>query len=261
MNSVERPGAGQRYSLPFAGLAAVLALFVAFSPWPLQSKLRAIGHACCAQIPSHTLKFGGQAMPIDARNTGIYCGVFMVIAIMWLAGRRKAAHFAPWRIRALLMLMVTAMVLDGFDSVAVTHHLRAFYPESNTLRTVTGTFSGMALTLLTMPLFNRLTWRPPDRIAIVEDLGDLGGYLAGAMLLVALLLQTPPIMYFPLSLVSIAGLLLTLTFVNTCIGLVTFRRQNTIGTLGQFVVPALGGLSVACCEIMAIDLWRNTYHW
>ena len=107
-----------------SALVTVIALFVIFTPWPLPDKLRAIGHACCAQIPSHTLTLAGQAMPLDARNSSIYGAVLVVIAMTWLLGRRRAGQFVSPRLGFLLMLAVLAMIFDGFNSLAETHHLR-----------------------------------------------------------------------------------------------------------------------------------------
>jgi uncharacterized membrane protein len=249
-----------RQRLVLSGIVTALALLFLFSPWPLQAKLRSIGHACCAQIPSHTIRFDGQAMPIDSRNSGIYAGVLMVVAIMWLTGRRKAALFVPAKVRNLLMLFVLAMIFDGFNSLAQTHNLHMYYEPSNTIRAVTGTLSGMALAILTLPLFNMLVWRDPEVLAIAEDYTDLVGYLAGAVVIIITLLQAPLLLYYPLSILTIAGLLLTLTFVNTCIGIVAFRRQNSIGSLSKFIIPSLAGLLSACLEIMAFDLWRAFQH-
>ena len=78
-----------------ATLLTTVVLFVLFSPWPLSAKLHAIGRSCCAQIPSHTLRIGDRLMPIDARNSGIYLGVFLAIALLWLTGRGKAGLYAP----------------------------------------------------------------------------------------------------------------------------------------------------------------------
>jgi uncharacterized membrane protein len=262
------PGqAGLQHSAPslrtriiLSGLVTALALFVLFSPWPLQEKLRTIGHACCAQIPSHTIRFDGQPMPIDSRNSGIYTGVLMVVAIMWLTGRRKAALFVPPMLRNLLMLVVLAMILDGFNSLAQTHHLHTYYQPSNTIRVITGTLSGMALAILTVPLFNSLVWRNPEDLAIADDFTDLVGYLVGAVVIIITLLQAPLLLYYPMSILSILGLLVTLTFVNTCIGVVSFRRENRIDTILAFVIPGLGGLVSACFEIMALDIWRVFQH-
>jgi hypothetical protein len=54
-----------------------------------------------------------------------------------------------------------------------------------------------------------------------------------------------------------AGLLVTLTFVNTCVGVVAFQRRNLVDSVQDFVLPGLGGLVVACFEILAIDFWLS----
>lgn len=250
-----------RTRLLVSSLLTIVALFALFSPWPLQAKLRTIGHACCAQIPSHTITFtGGGMMPIDARNSGIYLGVFMVIALLWLTGRQRAALYAPARVRNLLMAFVLAMMLDGFNSLAIEKHLSAYYQTTNAVRAVTGTLAGMALTILVVPIFNRLVWREPEVIAIAEDFSELAGYLVGALVIVLALIQAPPLLYHPLSILSIAGLLITLTMVNTCIILVSLRRERSVADERGLFIPALCGLVLTCCEIALLDLARATGH-
>jgi uncharacterized membrane protein len=239
-----------------SALVTVVALFVLFTPWPVPAKLRAIGHACCAQIPTHTLTLAGQAMPLDARNSGIYGAVLVVIAMTWLLGRRRAGQFVSPRLGFLLMLAVLAMVFDGFNSLAETHHLRTLYHDTNVLRVVTGALAGMALTILTLPLFNRLVWREPEEVAIADDVTDLVGYLAGITVLALALLGGAGILYYPLSMLAAGGVLVTVTFVNTCICLVSARRENTVGTLTDLALPALAGLVLTCLEIASIDLWK-----
>jgi uncharacterized membrane protein len=239
-----------------ATLLTALVLFVLFSPWPLYAKLHAIGRSCCAQIPSHTLRFGGQMMPIDARNSGIYLGVFLVIAMVWLTGRGRAGLFSPPPVRNLLIGFVLAMILDGFNSLEHTHHLNGFYPDSNAMRVITGVFSGMALTILVLPVFNRIVWREPEAIAIADDFTDLVGYMGGAVLLILALLQAPALLYWPLSILSIAGLLATLTLVNTAIILVSLRRERSLGLNRDLLMPVLAGLVFTCGEIVMLDAWR-----
>ncbi|HVA91720.1 MAG TPA: DUF2085 domain-containing protein, partial [Chloroflexota bacterium] len=116
-----------------SALLTVVAFFAIYSPWPLIAKLRAAGAACCAQIPSHTIMFQGRAMPIDSRNSGIYLGVLLVIAVLWVTGRQRAALYVPPGVRNILMLCVLAMILDGFNSVAASHHLHTYYQDTNTI--------------------------------------------------------------------------------------------------------------------------------
>jgi hypothetical protein len=125
------------------------------------------------------------------------------------------------------------------------------------VRVITGAFSGMALTILVVPVFNRLVWRKPAPIAIAEDVGELSGYLGATLVLILTLLRAPRLLYYPLSLLSLAGLLTTLVMVNSCIFLVSLRRVNTIDNARALLLPALGALAFTCFEIMAVDLWRN----
>jgi uncharacterized membrane protein len=243
--------------LQFSTVVTILVLFALFTPWPLQEKLHSIGRACCAQIPGHTISFAGQLMPLDARNTGIYSGVFVVIVLLWLTGRQRAALFAPLPVTLVLLLATLSMIVDGFNSLLENHHWPAYYHDTNTLRVITGAFSGMALTILVVPVFNRLVWRKPEPIAIAEDLGELAGYVGATLVLILTLLRMPRLLYYPLSLLSIAGLLTTLVMVNTCIFIVSLRRMNTINNARALVLPALGALAFTCFEIMAVDLWRN----
>ncbi len=198
-------------------------------------------------------------MPIDARNTGIYTAVFVTIAMLWLTGRRKAALFVSPPIGVVLMACVLAMIFDGFNSVAETHHFHTFYADSNNLRVVTGTLAGTALTILTLPLFNLLVWRDPEPIAIAEDFGELAGYIVAACVIIMTLTRAPASLYYPMSILSIAGLLITVSFVNACIGIVVLRRRNQVDTLKEFVVPALAGLVVTCFECVAIAYWLTRH--
>jgi uncharacterized membrane protein len=241
----------------FSTSVTIIVLFALFTPWPLQAKLHSIARACCAQIPSHTIVFNGQPMPMDARNAGIYSGVFVVIALLWFTGRQRAARFAPASVTVILVLAACSMIADGVNSLLENQHLHAYYQDTNTLRVITGTLAGMALTILFVPLFNRLVWREPEPIAIAEDFVELSGYLGASLVVILALVRAPGLLYYPLSLLSIAGLLITLVMVNTCTYLVSLRRINTIADARALLLPALGALAFTCFEILGVDFWRT----
>ncbi len=239
-----------------SALLAITALFLLYSPWPLIAKLHAIGAACCAQIPSHTLTFQGRPMPVDARNSGIYLGVLLVIVILWLGGRQRAASYAPARVRNLLMLAILAMMLDGFNSLAQTHHFHVVYQDTNLIRIVTGTLAGVALTILVVPIYNRLVWHDPAIIAVAEDYVELGGFLIVALLVILSLQAAPSALYYPLSVLSMLGFLVTMTMVNSCLILVSLRREHTVADERGLFLPALAGLVFTLVEIFLITTLR-----
>jgi uncharacterized membrane protein len=241
-------------------LLTIVAFFLIYSPWPLVAKLRAAGAACCAQIPSHTITFQGRAMPIDSRNSGIYLGVLLVLAILWATGRQGAALYAPRAVSNLLMLPVLAMIFDGFNSVAESHHLHTYYQDTNTLRVITGTLAGMALTILVVPIYNRLVWRNPAPIAVAEDYGELSGFVIVAVLVILSLQAAPAALYYPLSILSIGGFLCTMVMVNSCVLLVSLRRERSVASNRDLFIPALAGLVLTFGEILLITTWRAFAH-
>ncbi len=243
-----------------SALLTVAAFFVIYSPWPLIAKLHAVGAACCAQIPSHTITFQGRAMPIDSRNSGIYLGVLLVITILWLTGRQRAALYVPAGVRNILMLCVLAMIFDGFNSVAESHHLHTYYLDTNTIRAVTGTLAGMALTILVVPIYNRLVWCDPAPIAVAEDYVELSGFVIVAVLVIVSLQAAPATLYYPLSILSIVGFLITMTMVNSCVLLVSLRREHSVVGNSDLFIPALAGLVLTFLEVLAITSWRAFAH-
>lgn len=58
----------------YLGFLALALLTFALAPWPVMSKLRAIGFSICAQRPSHSYFLGGVQLPLEARMVGIFGG-------------------------------------------------------------------------------------------------------------------------------------------------------------------------------------------
>jgi len=199
-------------------------------------------------------------MPIDSRNSGIYLGVLLVIVIVWLTGRQRAALYVPAGVRNMLMLCVLAMMFDGFNSVAESNHLHTYYLDTNTIRLVTGTLAGMALTILVVPIYNRLVWRDPLSMAVAEDYVELSGFVIVAILVILSLQAAPAALYYPLSILSIGGFLVTMTMVNSCVVLVSLRREHSVKSNSDLFVPGLAGLVLTCLEILAITSWRAFAH-
>ncbi|UCG44856.1 MAG: DUF2085 domain-containing protein [Candidatus Bathyarchaeota archaeon] len=94
-----------------------------------------IGQAFCHQMPDRTLLIGGRYLPVCARDTGAYLGLY--VGYLLLPLRRKKGCGPPnlW----MTTLMVTPMIIDG-----VTQAL-GFRTSTNDLRLVTGCLFGAAL--------------------------------------------------------------------------------------------------------------------
>ena len=145
---------------------AVLAFFAA--PWPLGLKAHALLHGLCAQRPSHTFTFGGEALPFDARMTGIYSGFFLSAIVLIARGRHRAAKLPPIWVIGILALLGAAMAIDGFNSLFVDINVRHLYAPSNDLRLATGLGVGIVLSVALDYLVAISLWRRPllDRPAV-----------------------------------------------------------------------------------------------
>src|SRR4051794_272811 len=80
----------RRYLLALT-IGLISLLFLA-APWPFAQKAHAVFHGLCAQRPSHTLTFGGQPLPFDARMTGIYAGFLSTGVYLAFMGRYRASR-------------------------------------------------------------------------------------------------------------------------------------------------------------------------
>jgi uncharacterized membrane protein len=239
--------------LPLLVFAACVVGFVA-APWPLAEKSHAVLHGLCAQIPSHTLHMGGNALPFDARMTGIYSGVAAtMLAIGWRT-RFRFAGLPSWPIVGVLAFAVLVMAIDGFNSFFLD--LRRWHPyePQNWLRVVTGAGTGIALGVTLAYLIGASLWRDFDNKTAVSGWRDLvvaaalwvlfgGALLAGwgvlyplvAMLLVITAVGT-------ICLISYLMLVLTRATNNRHTSFADVRIEGAIGiVLGLIVVGVLAG--------------------
>ncbi len=252
----QRP-ANQRRRAVALGLGLVVVLFVALTPWPLDAKLRLVGAACCAQAPTRTLSFGGQAMPLDARDAGLYLTLLLALAAAVVVGRGRSAHWPPRPLLALLGGLFVAMVVDGINSTLQTRGLHGLYPTTNPIRVITGAGAGLALAVLGLPLVNRVVWRVPEDEAVLEDYTELAGFVVAAIVAAAVLLASRAWLYYPLSLLSTLGVLVGWGLVNAVVVTVATRREQRAATGGDAALLLLAGVVLTLCEVAVVDVVRH----
>ncbi len=237
--------------------SAVIVLFVALSPWPLSEKLRLVGYACCAQAPARTLRIGGNYMPVDARDAGIYLAFLLGLGMALVVGRARSGRWPPANLAAVLAGLFVAMVLDGINSSFETRGLHGLYHTSNALRVITGVGAGMALVLLGLPLVNRVIWRAPDNEAVASDYGELAGFAVAAAVLIGVLLAPPARLYYPLSVLSVVGVLVGWGFINGTVVAVATRREHSAVTLSDGALFLLAGIALSLVEIWIVGSIRS----
>lgn len=164
--------------LPLLVFAACVVGFIA-APWPLSEKAHAVLHGLCAQIPSHTIHMGANALPFDARMTGIYSGVAAVMLAIGLRTRFRFTGLPSWPVVAALALGVLAMAADGFNSLFLDLRYWHPYEPHNWLRVVTGAAAGIALGVTLAYLIGASLWQELRNETAVTSWRDLT--IAGAL--------------------------------------------------------------------------------
>ncbi len=99
-----------------------------------------IGSAVCHQMAERSFILEGKQLPVCARCTGIYSGIFFSMAFFWIFGRLKGNKpYSKWGmiIGALAFLPIS---IDGFFSYL------GFWESNQFLRVVTGALAGTSFT-------------------------------------------------------------------------------------------------------------------
>jgi uncharacterized membrane protein len=252
-----RPATPGRRRPLAAALALVALLFFVLSPWPIERKLRLVGYACCTQAPTRTIRIGGQLMPVDARDAGIYLALLLCLGMALIVGRGRGGRWPAASVAALLVGLLVAMVLDGVNSTLQTRGLHALYHTTNAIRVITGAGAGMALAVLGLPLVNRVVLRSPEDEPVASDYGDLAGFVAATGVLVALLLAPPARLYYPLSILAVAGVLAGWGLVNGVVVTVAMRLENRASTLADAGLLWLAGIVLSLFEIWLVGTLRS----
>ncbi len=249
-----------RKYLPLIAAAAAVIGFLA-APWPLAEKAHAVLHGLCAQTPSHTLLMGGQALPFDARMTGIYSGLAVVMAVAGVRTRFRASGLPSWAVIGALAFLVAAMAVDGFNSLFLDLGIWHPYAPQNWLRLVTGAGAGVALGATLCFLIGSTLWDRPEagRVLSWRDLGVTAVIWAGVagLFLSGWGLLYPVLTVFlvfsaTFTICAIAYLMLTLTRM-------TNNRHRSFAGLGgegaAGIVLGLVAIGLLACGRFALEYW------
>lgn len=122
------------------GLAIFVPILFVLGQDSIASRIFALYHFICAQVPSHSYFLGGYQLALCARNLAIYSSLFAGTLIYRLV--RDRLPMLGWR---LWLLTTLPMALDGFTQM---FGLR----ESNwELRTLTGVIFGLGICWFSLP--------------------------------------------------------------------------------------------------------------
>jgi uncharacterized membrane protein len=239
------------------GLLSIVALFVNAPPESWLGKAKWIGYALCHQMPDRSFFAHEHQYPLCARCTGMYLG--FVTGAIWLAvrGRVKAARLPPKPIIVMLVGFIVAMGIDGVNStISIIPGAPQLYHTTNVIRLITGTLYGLALSALFPPVFNSAIWSAPSGERTIKNWRELGLLVVVVAIEIAIVLAFTDQLLIPISIITIGGVLLLLSLLNSVIMLSARKMENVVNGWRQLALPMLFGLALGLIEITALVAMR-----
>jgi len=231
------------------------ALYLA--PHGLLGTADGVAYAVCHRIDLRSFHLGERALPLCARCTGTFLGVFLGTGLLLATGRGKRSGWPRTPLILVLAALVVPWFVDGTNSfAALVGGLPTLYAPQNWLRLTTGALVGLVMPVFLLPAVNQTLWRDQDPRPILASFGELALYLVAAPIIIGLVLPENALLLYPLALFSVIGVLATLCGVYVVLWLVILRSENRIVRLGEAWPHLLAGLTLALLHISAIDMLR-----
>jgi uncharacterized membrane protein len=244
------------------GLALVtvllLSVWLISTPSGLLGKADAVGYAVCHRIDTRSFQFGDRQFSVCTRCTGQYLGALLGLIYQLGLGKRRAGS-PSWTVFSVFGLFILAYAVDGLNSfIHLSPGLSPYYlyEPNNTLRLLTGTGMGLALSAAILPAFHQTVWKRWDSRPTLGGIRPMVGLIILSVGMVLLVLTENPIVLYPLSVISAIGVIVLLTMVYTLVWLMLLRFENRYESVGQLIFPLMGGFSSALLQIALFDLLR-----
>lgn len=248
----------KQYLKGFIVAAFLLTLFgwLLNTPQGILGKADAIGYAVCHRIDLRSFYIGDMQLPLCARCSGMYLGAMLGLGYQWIFGRRRVG-MPTWEIILPISIFVLLFAIDGLNSfISLFLNGSALYQPSNGLRLLTGTGMGLAIAVILFPAFNATAWRMIDPRPVFKEFRLFLILMLIALLLDMLILLENPLILYPLSIISAAGVLVLLMLVYSMVLLMIFKSENRFAQLNQLTYPFLAGLTLAIIQIGLLDFIR-----
>lgn len=247
---------GSRWAVA-AAAALLLLAFLALPPSGVSAKANLIGYGICHQEPDRSYSLGGRQLPLCARDTGTYLGSVVAAAVMLGSKQRRARGLPHPAALAFFAAGFVFFAVDGINSYAgAIPRLPQVYTPDNRLRLLSGLLCGSGIVVVLLPLFNYSVWRDNQDRSILGPRGLLA-IVAGLALAFAATAYGPGWLYYPLTLIQVAGVVMVLSTVN---GLLAYLLLGGTGhaTTWRDLAPLLGvGFLMMAFELGGLGYLRH----
>lgn len=250
-------GGDQPWLWAFVGLTLTLLIGLFVLPIRgLDYRLQMVVHGVCAQ--AHYLDIGGLRMPLCARNTGLYAGTLGTFLGVLALGRGRAGMLPKIPITLLLLLGALAMIIDGVNSLLLDLGGYNLYQPLNQLRVITGLLMGMAIGTFLVLMYNvslRRSARMQQRV--IGSWLEYVALLLGNAAIYMLVFWGPGLLYYPLALLSVAGIVGVLFACNLFVLAMIGGFEGRVSRLRQLVRPATFSVVLTVVELALLSGMRS----
>lgn len=217
----------------------------------LQTLLHWLGFGLCHQLPDRSFFGGGVQAPVCARDTGIYVGFVVSLALIsFLHGSRRPTGFPKASGWVAIGAMIAAMAWDGVTSYA------GFRTTTNDLRLLTGLTAGFAIAAVLTPMLNDELWRSGSAERVLAPAWRLGAWLGAVPITFALIRWAGPFLGIGYPILIAVAVIATLTAVNMVIVCLTPPFERRADRLSDAWLAILMALILTVLEIWLSGLLR-----
>lgn len=212
----------------------------------------------CHQMPEHSLIFGGRALPLCARCTGLFTGAVLTALTLWAMGQGRRAGFPTRRLGALMGAFALGWLVDSANSFLSYWRGQPFlYMPSNALRLATGLGMGFGVGVLLYSITHQVLGEGGDAQPPLGERGSALIPLAANAAWAAMLLGWRKAPYGVLLGAVALAAYGTLAWVNALLWGVLLGDGEHCARRQQFLWPlALGALSALAEMALLASLRR-----
>lgn len=215
------------------------------------------GYAICHRITLRSFTVAGRQLPLCARCTGMYLGVFLIFAVMWLSGRQRWSDLPPMRILFVLGLFVGLMGIDGINSYShFFENAPHVYEPQNWLRLLTGLGTGMTMGIVIFSALAQTLWKNHVYKPVIGSGRELIGLILLFLIAYVLILSNQPTLLYVLAIASALGVVFIITSINTVLLLIVLRRDGFATRWQQTLAPLTMGLVFTVIQIAVVSYVR-----
>jgi uncharacterized membrane protein len=213
--------------------------------------LRWLGFGLCHQLPERSFFGGGVQVPVCARDTGIYLGILISLALISVLHRGSRPRRMPTLVGWIAIgLMIGAMGLDGVTEYG------GLRPTTNELRLITGLLAGFAIGAVVAPMINEEIWRTSSNERVLDTPRRLALWLAAVPVSYVVVYWVLPRLGILYPVLVAGGILATLVAVNLVLVGVLPPFERRADSLLQAWPALSASLALSLVEILVAGLLR-----